>query len=60
MRIDQMNKQNQGSKKKARKVFFLKRQEKRNNLLEKQRKYDEAMNSGNLQTMADAMGIKLK
>ncbi len=55
-----MNKQNQGSKKKARKVFFLKRQEKRNNLLEKQRKYDEAMNSGNLQTMADAMGIKLK
>lgn len=55
-----MNKQNQGSKKKARKENFLKRQQKRKDILEKQIKYNEAMNSGNLQTMADAMGIKLK
>ena len=55
-----MNKQYQGSKKKARKKAYLERQERKQKDIEKRRIYYEAMNSGNIEQIADAMGIRLK
>lgn len=54
-----MNK-NLGSKKKARKAAFLDREAKRNSVKLKRSRYIDAINSGNIETMANAMGIKLK
>jgi hypothetical protein len=52
-----MNKQFQGSKKKARKMNFLKRQLRREG--EKQ-KFQRAMESGSIEEMASVMGVKLR
>jgi len=49
-----------GSKKKRRNAEFLQRQAKRAKSKEKRRRYIEAINSGNIEQMADAMGVRLK
>jgi len=55
-----MNKQFQGSKKKARKKLFLQRQARRNEAKKKHLEYIEALNSGDIEQMADVMGVRLK
>ena len=55
-----MNKQFQGSKKKARKAAYLERQKIRERKAKLRCEYDEAMSSGNMKDMARVMGIKLK
>jgi len=50
----------QGSKKKARKAAFLERQAMRESRRQSQRRYIDARNSGNIEEMADAMGVKLR
>jgi hypothetical protein len=52
-----MNKQFQGSKKKARKAGYLKRQAAR---IQKLGRNDKLVGGGNIEEMAEAMGIKLK
>jgi hypothetical protein len=54
-----MNK-NLGSKKKVRKAAYLERQAKKAAAREKNLKYIEAMKSGNVEQIADAMGVRLK
>jgi len=55
-----MNKQFQGSKKKSRRKQFAERESKRRQDRLRSLKYTEAVNSGNIEEMANAMGIKLK
>lgn len=48
------------SKKKKRREAWLKREAKRNQKRELNKRYNEAMRSGNIEEMAAAMGVKLK
>ena len=47
-------------KKKKRRADFLTREAKRTKKKEADRKYSEEMDSGNIEKMATAMGVKLK
>ena len=53
-------KQFQGSKKKARKMAFALRQAEKADALLRKLKFNAALGSGNIEEMADAMGVKLK
>ena len=48
------------SKKKKRREAWLKREAMRNQKRELNKRYNEAMRSGNIEEMAAAMGVKLK
>jgi hypothetical protein len=54
------NRQFQGSKKKARKKAWLDRSSKRAGYKLDRIAYDKAIESGNIEDMAKAMGVKLK
>ena len=55
-----MTKLGQGSKKKARKAAFLKRQEKRKGEIDFQKRWLESVEKGNIEETAKLMGIRLR